>query len=146
MLAALLTCATLIGGGDPPIQTPPETCPNQIVDPQKGSAVSTQPQTCGTSVSATVLGVGFKTPINTCPLFITVVPPHSGTKFAQNSHTYTLPVRSVPVIRIDYQCVGHWILGIIPIEVSSSCQKMGEKNISSVTHYDQFPCTSKNEC
>ena len=61
--------------------------------------------------------VEVKTAPNQCPLFVIITPAHATTRQAANTWTYTKAVRNLHVRRLDFECVEHWLLGIIPIPI-----------------------------
>ena len=130
----LLTMALLLASW------PPDPCPHMIAKPVRAEVTSYHLSHCGTGVNVNVGGVNVNTQPNQCPLFTIIRPAHAESQPSANSNTYTVPVGLLAVKRLDFTCQNHWLLGIIPITVSSSCVLTRESNAGTVTHYVQLPC------
>lgn len=127
----LAACAAWFGGDE---------CPDQTATPVPADVRSFFMQKCSGGLDLTIHGVRVRTPRNMCPLFVIITPAHAKTRHVRGSGTYTRPEKTMDVRRLDFKCEDHWLLGLIPIAISSSCQKTGEKKTGGVTHYVQFPC------
>jgi hypothetical protein len=132
-----LALAAACGGDDPKA---PEPCPHQVLDPVEIDVRAERPQECRGSFSATFNGITVSTPMNTCPLFVVVLPPHDSTKHQAGSNTYTVPEKTVSGKLIYYECHEYWLMGLFPITVSVNCVRTGETNTGAFTHYVQRPC------
>ena len=47
------------------------------------------------------------------------------------------------VWRSDYQCQERWLLGIIPLTISSVCVKVGDRQLYAVDHHVDEACPSE---
>ena len=117
-----------------------ERCPDQVVERLEVRVTPLMPQTCGTNVNATFAGIQVKTHVNECPLVVVVRPAYDYTVSSPGSGTYTIPVKTVPVTILQFECKGSWLLGILPIEVSSRCTETRSSVAGAATHYQQLPC------
>ena len=127
----LAVCAAWSGGGG---------CPDQVATPVPADARSFLLQRCSGGLDLKIHGVRVRSQPNVCPLFVIVTPAHAVTRHRPDSNTYTQPAATYDVVRVDFRCVDHWLLGLIPIAISSSCVKWEEKKTGAVTHYVQRPC------
>lgn len=115
-------------------------CPDQVVERLDVRVTPLMPQTCGTNVNATFAGIQVKTPVNECPLVVVVRPAYDYTVSSPGSGTYTIPVKTLPITILQFECKGSWLLGILPIEVSSRCTETKSWVAGAATHYQQLPC------
>ncbi len=115
-------------------------CPDQVVERLEVRVTPLMPQTCGTNVNASFAGIQVRTPVNECPLVVVIRPGYDATVSSPGSGTYTIPVKTVPVTILQFECKGSWLLGILPIEVSSHCTQIRSMVAGAVTHYEQLPC------
>ncbi len=115
-------------------------CPDQVVQRMETRVTPLMPQTCGTNVNASFAGIQVKTPVNECPLVVVIRPGYDATVSSPGSGTYTIPVKTIPVTILQFECKGSWLLGILPIEVSSHCTETKSGVAGAVTHYEQLPC------
>ena len=122
--------------GDPPTSN----CPDQIAVQVKVEVTTHVLQNCGSGLNLHHGGVQVGTANNQCPAFALIRPEHAESKPSSNSSTYTVIEAQLPVKRLDFRCVGHWLLPFIPIEVRSSCELQGETTAGSVGHYAQRNC------
>lgn len=134
MLSLLTTI--LLFSGDPPT----ETCPDQIAVQVRVEVTTHLARTCGTGLSFTHGGVQIGTSANQCPAFALIRPEHAESKPSPNSGTYTRIQTQLPVKRLNFTCVDHWLLGFIPIGVGSSCELVSESTAGAVNHFVQFNC------
>ncbi len=92
-------------------------CPDQVVQRVETRVTPLMPQICGTNLNATFGGIQVTTPVNECPLVVVIRPGYDATVSSPGSGTYTIPVKTVPVTILQFECKGSWLLGILPIEV-----------------------------
>ena len=118
-------------------------CPDQVVEQVAPDVRIFLQQKCGGGINVAFQGVRIRTPRNRCPLFVIITPGYAKTVHRAGSGTFTRAVKTVDIVRLDFQCVEHWLLGVIPIPVASSCRQAGEKKIGAVTHYEQVMCRSE---
>lgn len=137
MLRFILVILTLAGGL---LAQEESSCPDQVIQKVDPIITSQFQQTCGSNVSTTVGGVSISTPINICPLIVVIRPGYDTTTERRGSGTYTRPVKTVPILSLTFQCETSWLLGIIPIVISSTCAAQGRATVGTVTHYEQFSC------
>ena len=115
-------------------------CPDQVLERMETRVTPLMPQTCGTNVNASFAGFQVTTPVNECPLVVVIRPGYDATVSSPGSGTYTIPVKTVPVTILQFECKGSWLLGILPIEVSSHCTQIKSRVAGAATHYQQLPC------
>ena len=116
------------------------SCPDQVVNNVETRVTTLAPQVCGTSLSTTIGGVQISTPTNVCPLLVIIRPGYDTTVERPGSGTYTRPVKTLPTLILMFECDVNWLMGIIPIEVSSRCVSTGRNTAGAVTHYAQLSC------
>ena len=115
-------------------------CPDQVAKQVAPDVKTFHLQECGGGVKGKFAGLRVRTPKNRCPLFVIITPGHAKTVHRAGSGTFTRAVKTLDIARVDFDCVQHWLFGVIPIPISSSCQQIGEKKAGAVTHYEQASC------
>ena len=118
-------------------------CPDQVIKTVDPSFDSQSPQSCGSNVNASIGGVSVSTPVNICPLLVIVRPGHDTTVDRPGSGTFTKPVKELPIQLVHFQCEVSWLLGVIPIVISSECVAARWTTSGVVTHYQQFACLAR---
>ncbi len=115
-------------------------CPDQVIEKVETRVTTLMPQVCGTNLSTTIGGIQISTQQNVCPLLVVIRPGHDTTIERPGSGTYTRPVKTMPILSMVFECDVSWLMGIIPIEVSSRCVSAGRNIAGAITHYEQFSC------
>ncbi len=115
-------------------------CPDQVIEKVETRVTTLMPQVCGTNLSTTIGGVQISTQQNVCPLLVVIRPGHDTTIERLGSGTYTRPVKTMPILSMVFECDVSWLMGIIPIEVSSRCVSAGRTIAGAFTHYEQLSC------
>ncbi len=134
-LVVLTLAGGLIAQGEP--------CPDQVIKTVDPSFDTQSPQSCGSNVNASIGGVSVSTPVNICPLLVIVRPGHDTTVDRPGSGTFTKPVKELPIQLVHFQCEVSWLLGVIPIVISSACVAARWTTAGTVNHYDQHACRNR---
>lgn len=137
MLQLLLMGAAMLGGGE----KENAGCPHTTVSNVEATAKPFGNQECGSGFRFRYEGVEFGGGgghSSFCPLFVLVHPGHSAVVPGEGSAAHQSG--TAPIVRISFKCVEHWLLGIIPVVVSSSCKKTGEENAGSFATFASVPC------
>lgn len=141
MFRTIVFCIAVCGGLSAGLPGQEDGCPDQVVATVKPVVTAEYLQSCGSNLSTTVGGVSITTPMNICPLLVIIRPGHDTTIERPGSGTYTLPVKTVPIVALNFECEESWLIGLIPIVVSSHCVAEAERAVGVVTHYEQASCS-----
>ena len=136
MLRLIALFSVLTGG----LLAQGESCPDQITQTVDPVVTAQFPQTCGANLNTTVGGISISTPVNICPLIVLIRPGYDATAESPGSRTYTQPVETTPILALEYHCEESWLLGLIPIIISSRCVGGNRNVVGVVTHYAQISC------
>lgn len=112
-------------------------CPDQSIKNVPTSVVYGPDLGCG-GLNVDMGGVQLDGASSNCPSFAVIVPAHATTVHVAQSNTYTLPLQTIKVTRLDFACRTKWFL-IFPI--GSACRRIGSDIVSAVSSYQQYPCS-----
>ncbi|MHC5064176.1 MAG: hypothetical protein ACYTG5_09400 [Planctomycetota bacterium] len=115
-------------------------CPDQVIKNVPTTVVYGPDLGCG-GLNVDMGGVQLEGTSSNCPSFAVIVPAHATTRHAPKSHTYTLPLQTIKVTRLDFACKTKWFL-IFPI--GSECRRTGSDIVSAVSSYQQYPCSDRD--
>ena len=132
LLSSIFIFGINFGGGD--------DCPDQIAF-EKPTHVTFGPDLgCG-GTKVSLGNVEVNDPIRSCPAFAVIVPAHADTRRLEGSGTFTRPIATVLVTRLNFECKTKYFL-FIPI--GSQCTITGSWVVATLTSYQQFACRDQD--
>ncbi len=111
-------------------------CPDQVTRIVPTRVVYGPNLGCG-GLNVDMGGVQLEGTSSNCPSFAVIVPSHASTQHSAKSQTYTRPLQTIKITRLDFACRTKWFL-IFPI--GSECRRIGSDVVSALSSYQQFPC------
>ncbi len=111
-------CALSLSDGN--LRAQAYLCPDQVTVDKPTSVVYGPDLGCG-GLNVDMGGVQLDGTSKNCPSFAVIVPAHASTSRSRNSNTYTMPLQTIRITRLDFACKTRWFL-IFPI--GSECRRI----------------------
>ncbi len=120
------------GGGD-------DHCPDQVVFEKPTHVTYGTDLGCGGSRFEGG-GLQVNNPSRYCPAFAVIVPAHAATRKSKKSGTFTRPLATIKITRIDFACKPRYFLFF---RIGSQCTVTGSSVVSAVASYKQLACSDR---